>query len=225
MPTGHIIPSVAEFLDEFLLSEKAPENCMDLLELHGFLTGIAVGPELIPASEWLPVIWGEEVPEFDGEDEAKAVVSAIMLLYNEILHCLATDPDEFAPIVMKGPKGQMIADDWAHGFVQAMSVRRESWAALTEDEAGIALIPILYLGSDDDQIPPEFSSCLTADMIEQMPAQIADSVIAIDDFWRSRRVRRRPNDSPLRRIGKVGRNDPCPCGSGRKFKKCCGQQG
>ena len=21
---------------------------------------------------------------------------------------------------------------------------------------------------------------------------------------------------------KVGRNDPCPCGSGRKYKKCCG---
>jgi hypothetical protein len=29
--------------------------------------------------------------------------------------------------------------------------------------------------------------------------------------------------SPLRRqTAKVGRNDPCPCGSGRKFKKCCG---
>jgi uncharacterized protein len=27
----------------------------------------------------------------------------------------------------------------------------------------------------------------------------------------------------LRRAGdKVGRNDPCPCGSGKKFKKCCG---
>lgn len=24
-----------------------------------------------------------------------------------------------------------------------------------------------------------------------------------------------------RKRGKVGRNDPCPCGSGRKFKKCC----
>ncbi len=23
---------------------------------------------------------------------------------------------------------------------------------------------------------------------------------------------------------KIGRNDPCPCGSGRKFKKCCGQE-
>jgi uncharacterized protein YecA (UPF0149 family) len=25
-----------------------------------------------------------------------------------------------------------------------------------------------------------------------------------------------------RRVEKVGRNDPCPCGSGRKYKKCCG---
>ena len=27
---------------------------------------------------------------------------------------------------------------------------------------------------------------------------------------------------PPRGIGKVGRNDPCPCGSGAKYKKCCG---
>lgn len=27
---------------------------------------------------------------------------------------------------------------------------------------------------------------------------------------------------PIRRAQTVGRNDPCPCGSGRRFKKCCG---
>jgi uncharacterized protein YecA (UPF0149 family) len=27
---------------------------------------------------------------------------------------------------------------------------------------------------------------------------------------------------PVRHAGKVGRNDPCPCGSGKKYKKCCG---
>jgi len=27
---------------------------------------------------------------------------------------------------------------------------------------------------------------------------------------------------PPRRVVKVGRNEPCPCGSGKKFKKCCG---
>ena len=30
------------------------------------------------------------------------------------------------------------------------------------------------------------------------------------------------NIEPIRNLGqKVGRNDPCPCGSGRKFKNCC----
>ena len=28
--------------------------------------------------------------------------------------------------------------------------------------------------------------------------------------------------APVRREKKVGRNDPCPCGSGKKYKKCCG---
>ena len=30
------------------------------------------------------------------------------------------------------------------------------------------------------------------------------------------------NHVPIRREQKIGRNDPCSCGSGRKFKKCCG---
>jgi preprotein translocase subunit SecA len=31
-------------------------------------------------------------------------------------------------------------------------------------------------------------------------------------------------NEPVRREGKkVGRNDPCPCGSGKKYKKCCGR--
>ncbi|MCE5243667.1 MAG: SEC-C domain-containing protein, partial [Desulfobacteraceae bacterium] len=28
---------------------------------------------------------------------------------------------------------------------------------------------------------------------------------------------------PMKKDRKVGRNDPCPCGSGKKFKKCCGK--
>jgi uncharacterized protein YecA (UPF0149 family) len=28
---------------------------------------------------------------------------------------------------------------------------------------------------------------------------------------------------PSEQKGKIGRNDPCPCGSGKKYKKCCGQ--
>ena len=38
---------------------------------------------------------------------------------------------------------------------------------------------------------------------------------------RSRVVWDEPGESYVREIPKVGRNDPCPCGSGKKYKKCC----
>ncbi|OAG27184.1 preprotein translocase subunit SecA [Thermodesulfatator autotrophicus] len=35
----------------------------------------------------------------------------------------------------------------------------------------------------------------------------------------------KPKKQPIRRGRKIGRNDPCPCGSGKKYKKCCGRPG
>ncbi len=44
-----------------------------------------------------------------------------------------------------------------------------------------------------------------------------------DDFYHHRGQK---EIAPIVRGGpKIGRNDPCPCGSGRKFKKCCGADG
>ena len=35
----------------------------------------------------------------------------------------------------------------------------------------------------------------------------------------------RPKRQPARAVATVGRNEPCPCGSGKKFKQCCGKKG
>ena len=50
-------PADLDALDALLLSDRAPEEGMGLSDLDGFLTGIAVGPELVMPSEWLPVVW------------------------------------------------------------------------------------------------------------------------------------------------------------------------
>ncbi len=42
-----------------------------------------------------------------------------------------------------------------------------------------------------------------------------------DGLWRCTGGEVNPKEPP-RQVVKVGRNDPCPCGSGRKYKKCCG---
>ena len=69
-------------LDGFLMSDRAPEDCMQLSDLDGFLTAVAIGPELILPSEWLPVIWGKGEPEFESAEEAQSVIGAIMARYN-----------------------------------------------------------------------------------------------------------------------------------------------
>ena len=49
------------------------------------------------------------------------------------------------------------------------------------------------------------------------------SVCAMRSWWRDYHRRLDAAAIPFQRgAPKVGRNDPCPCGSGKKYKKCCG---
>ena len=106
------------------MSDHAPDDSMGLSDLDGFLTGVVVGPELILPSEWLPVIWGGDDPVFKTEDEMRAVLGTIMGRYNEIAACIHGGPDEFDPIFWEGPEGEVIASDWAGGFLDAVALAR-----------------------------------------------------------------------------------------------------
>jgi uncharacterized protein len=81
-----------EVLESFLGSDRSPPESMMLSDLAGFLTGIAVGLELVLPSEWLPLIWGGEAPEFADEEEAKVMLGPSMGRYNEIPCQIADDP-------------------------------------------------------------------------------------------------------------------------------------
>ena len=71
-------PVDLDVLDAFLLSDRAPENSMGISDLDGILTAIAIGPELIMPSEWLPVVWGGEEPAFVSTEEARDILGTIM---------------------------------------------------------------------------------------------------------------------------------------------------
>ena len=63
-------------LDAFLSSNQSPPDSMMLSDLDGFLTAIAIGPELIMPSEWLPVIWGDDEPVFTDEPRCRVSSAA-----------------------------------------------------------------------------------------------------------------------------------------------------
>ncbi len=181
-------------LDDFLNSDRAPDDCMGLSDLDGFLTGVAIGPELLKPSDWLPVIWGDGEPEFATVEEAQTILALIMARYNEILSTLASDPDSFEPIFWASDEEEEpIVTDWAAGFLEAVKLRPESWEKLTQDpEAGGLFAAILMLGSDLDELAVEGGE-LTPEEAEQLledgPELIPDAVIGIYEFWAAQRAK------------------------------------
>ncbi|MBI5121295.1 MAG: UPF0149 family protein [Rhodospirillales bacterium] len=218
MPTAPFEFDIDE-LDDFLISDEAPEESMLISDLDGFLTGIAIGPELIMPSEWLPVVWGGVSPEFENEEEAGRILGHIMGRYNEIIHCLAEAPEELAPIFLETAQGTLIAADWAEGFMQAVQMRPLAWKELYEDEdACLMMAPILaWLAVDEDDSVLGTGEKEGLALLRGDPDTfITEAVSGIDAFWKARRGGAQQSQA------KAGRNDPCPCGSGKKFKKCCG---
>ena len=214
-----VVDAGLEALDAFLSSERSPPDSMMLSDLDGFLTAIAIGPEPVMPSEWLPVIWGGEEPVFADEAEMQSVLGGIMSRYHQILHDVADG--SFEPVLWTTSDGTLIASDWAEGFATGAAMRPRAWERLFRARRGADLIlPIVALCGDENgdpllEIEPGDEDRLMAEAAEMLPG----CVIAIADYWH----RARPRSEP-RAARKPGRNDPCPCGSGRKYKRCCGKQ-
>lgn len=178
-----------EALDTFLTSDRSPERSMMLSDLDGFLTGIAVGPEPILPSEWMPMVWGGESPEFEDEAEARTITGAILGRYNQILRGLAEEPPNCDAIFWENRDGEPVAGDWAEGFLDAMRLRFDAWQPLIDDrQSSDALLPILGLCSDEDGnsllgLDAETDDELATDAPEMIPG----CVVLIDAYWKSRR--------------------------------------
>mgnify|MGYP003974305555 CR=1 FL=1 len=209
-------------LDEFLMSEESPEDCMQLSDLDGFLTGIVVGPELIMPSEWMPIIWKDGEPNYKDAEQAEHIIGIIMARYNEIIYLLDDEAGSFEPIVYQGPDGNVIAADWAEGFMDSFRLRADAWDPLLNDEDKSVLMgPIMALVYDRDgdafiDGTPDELIKMRKESTEFLPHAIKE----IHDFWK--KLRSPSNDNAQTFGKKVGRNEPCPCGSGRKYKRCCG---
>jgi uncharacterized protein len=173
-------------IDLDALTDHAPDDSMGLSDLDGFLTGIVVGPELILRSEWLPVIWGGEEPIFQTEDEMRTVLDTIIRRYNEIVACLDTDPDDFDPIFLEGPEGEVIASDWAGGFLDAVALRATAWEPLIRHRrSGVMMMPFLLLNNDAELSIGSDGAVNEDRFLAEVPDIIPACVVGIHAFWRN----------------------------------------
>jgi uncharacterized protein len=189
-----------EALDSYLLSDLSPDDCMLLSDLDGFLTGIVIGPELVPPSEWLPVIWGGDEPEFESVKQAQTIIGTIMGRYNEIVADMSGDAGTFDPIFWEGPDETVIVTDWAAGFLDAVALRRNSWEPLFNHRRAKTLIePLLILGDNEAFADERVASPREREFYAAAPNVIPTCIDGIYNFWRDWQDRRKPQPRRGRR--------------------------
>jgi uncharacterized protein len=183
-------PVDLDALNDYLTSDRSPPDCMDLSELDGFLAGLIAGPEPILPSEWLSVIWDGEEPVFDNEAEAGSVLGTILSRYNDIAESLDSDPATFSPVFWEADDGTPVVDDWAHGFMHAVSMRTEAWEpVLRDEESAILLIPIgIIAGLAVPELEAEMQLPEDAmeELLEEADMMLAACVVGLRAFWRDR---------------------------------------
>jgi uncharacterized protein len=218
-----------DWLDQFLLdridedadTEGKNEGVLDVSELDGFLAALVSGPAVVPPSRWVPVVWGDFEPEWKNAKEFEAVFTLLIRHMNGIAATLMEQPEEFEPLfrerVVEG-KTYTIVDEWCAGYVQGVKLTADLWGAGGLEMAAL-LMPIRAFTSETDWRAHELSSDVE---IENLQNAITRNVREIHAYWLARREAYPPSSAPVHRTElSVGRNDPCPCGSGKKLKKCC----
>lgn len=239
--TDDEIDRLAAMLDRY----GDPDNGMNLEALDGYLSALVVGPARVEPDEYLPGIWGGE-PAFESPAARKQTLALIDRLHSHVVWRVqqplpedeSPDDPRLLPMVGLPDGGDDAAPDdptmglpadfplaaaWAMGFGEGAALRADAWDIWCERHEQIAddfdrIAELTLVDAEqlqeldaDDAVVPDLATRLSA--MFELPAML-------QDMFAQRQDDERP--APVRRPDTPGRNDACPCGSGRKYKKCCG---
>ena len=174
------------------LSERAGDDSLLLDGLHGLITAVAIGPEPIPPSQWMPMVLESGTP-FESTEEAEHLVALILRLSNTVVRDL--ERLSFEPIL-----GQIETEDgepaytahgWCEGFALGLDLQSDTWERAMQNDAEFArlIAPIVSLAADegifaseDGEDPEPLSEAEYEVALNALPA----AVLNIQNYWRER---------------------------------------
>lgn len=216
-------------LERTLVSDVVPEDCMTLEMLDGFLAGVLLSPWLIAREDWLPEVWSaHEDTDFGGGVAVQRAIQLVLAYYNELVTTLGREREDgrWEPFCFAAEAGDdrlRIGDEWIDGFTQGLDLWPEDWwEGLDAD-----LAEAVRNGLRQIVAPWEGDEAETADDETRLGWLEAAGEMVNDIYlrWRAAGLpvpQPIALDTPHSPAPEPGRNEPCPCGSGKKYKKCCG---
>jgi uncharacterized protein len=209
-------PSELEQLGRFL--DGSP-GAMPLPQARGFLAAMASTPEMIMPSTWLPMVIGE--PDLNTPDAASGVALLVVRLYNQILD----DLNAQRPV---SPDDEEELSLWCRGYLAGTALD-DHW--LDDKLVLRALTPFAALAGELDLVGEEDNNGNIIEdptpHLERYRDKLPELQLQLHQHWNDWRREHLvpPGAVPAQRrtARRVGRNEKCPCGSGLKYKRCCGR--
>ena len=236
-------------LDELLAATPEPLEPVDAVMLDGYLCGVLVQPVLLEPATWLAHVFdfdGQPLPD-DTDPAWRERTTALILRRHAALNRSMLEDGWFDPLVLEFDEEAAPADardagesaapndpaaglnpisqalmPWVAGFQHACL----SFPDLAEmpDDAVMAALARLYrhLPTETDEEREVVATLDREHPLSTLDAAMEDLVVTVADLHDLTRELRYRVETVKRETPKVGRNDPCPCGSGKKYKQCHG---
>ena len=207
-------------LEQYLNAEERAEYTMPLDMVQGLLAAVASAPAPVPRDKWLAEVLGEAHLFTDAEE--KQEITALLELLAEDTARQLNEAEGF-DFILYGEDEGLAA--WAEGYLAGVDLAEPPWEeAADAEDLDAMLFPFLALTGEAKAMALEagedwMSEAAEKKMLAEVRDGLADHLLDVRRHWFEQSI-----PLTVKRDGpKVGRNDPCPCGSGKKYKSCHGR--
>lgn len=220
MNQGPLTEKELEWLDEILAKYASENSVVDVSELDGMLTAILSGPSMPEPSEWLVAMWGgaDNVPKWQNEREMERFMTLTFQHLEDIDDRLSAYPDQFEPLYGEQDvedETYIVVEDWCYGYLRGAAL--SDWSMLPESHR-LALASIELHGREENLAQLER---MAPEEYQRSIDNIRLAALSLYEYGAEHPLPEAAAPTPFTAAPKVGRNDLCPCGSGKKYKNCC----
>lgn len=194
------------------------EDPLSLAGIDGLIAATLISPKPFAPDEWIPYVWSRDTPGVVGNVEVRGPTYEGLMRYRDD-QMADLERGRYWPLAEADTEFGYDWKEWAEGFDLGFGLRGdEDWRPLVGNaDEGVRLSLTLLSRLHTDATDLSKESDKIAELLRDDPGRLIAGCMRACHSALGNRTGAAQAPGPA----KLGRNDPCPCGSGKKYKKCC----
>jgi yecA family protein len=227
-------PLFPEEYRQLSLILNATPGAPDLVEMDGFFHGVLSLPRPIMPSEWLPQLFPNTTEK--SITEVEQLINLVFRYHNRVADLLLR---EQASPNLDGSLDQ--TERWMSSFTRGVMIDPSAFLALGNSETGSKLGTIIFsYGLGTANLPEALFAGKSPELLDELreardqtqqvfaTQTASENLEMLTTLATGTRQMLKPAKNNIKRTSyragrKIGPNELCPCGSGLKYKRCCGR--